>query len=159
MFTTTADLNDQVMHCHEAQWRAIQAVGRAVDHLCITRACKKGPITTEELDAHAAVEARKQDMARAKAAVEEAYAARDAALAKAAAATTSTHTTIDPIIVRFHREHSRAMIDCLASSSLGKTTTTTQAVDLADAAEKEALRALVTAQAALRTAAAAALTP
>ena len=85
--TTTTDLDtlDQVvMHRREAQWRAIEAVGRAVDHLCITRACKKGPITTEELDAHAAVEARKQDMARADAAVEEAYAARDAALTLAA---------------------------------------------------------------------------
>ena len=66
--TTTADLDQVIMHRREAQWRAIEAVGRAVDHLCmITRACKKeGPITTEEeLDAHAAVEARKQDMARA----------------------------------------------------------------------------------------------
>ena len=45
--TTDLDTLDQVvMHRREAQWRAIEAVGRAVDHLCITRACKKGPITT-----------------------------------------------------------------------------------------------------------------
>ena len=86
--TTTTDLDtlDQVvMHRREAQWRAIEAVGRAVDHLCITRACK-GKSTTEadELAAHAVVQARKQDMARADAAVEEAYAARDAALTLAA---------------------------------------------------------------------------
>ena len=95
---STADLNDQViMHRHETQWRAIEAVGRAVDHLCIMRACKKGPITTEELDAHAAVEARKQDMACAKAAVEDALRARDAALTLAAqralCACTTTKTT------------------------------------------------------------------
>ena len=85
--STTTDLDtleQVVMHRREAQWRAIEAVGRAVDHLCITSACKKGPITTEELDAHAAVEARKQDMARADAAVEEALRARDAALPLAA---------------------------------------------------------------------------
>ena len=97
MSTTTTDLNtlDQVvMHRREAQWRAIEAVGRAVDHLCITRACKQegGPITTEEeLDAHAAVEARKQDMARADAAVEEALRARHAALPPAAQRLLSTY--------------------------------------------------------------------
>ena len=93
--STTADtldtLDQVVMHRREAQWRAIEAVGRAVDHLCITRACKKGPITTEELDAHAAVEARKQDMARADAAVEEALRARDAALPLAAQRLLSTY--------------------------------------------------------------------
>ena len=86
--TTTTTLDQVIMHCHEAQWRAIEAVGRAVDHLCIMRAGKKGKSMTEadELEAQAAVEARKQDMARADAAVEEAYAARDAALAKKKAA-------------------------------------------------------------------------
>ena len=84
--STTADRDQVIMHRHEAQWRAIEAVGRAVDHLCITRA-GTGTTTTEadELAAHAVVQALKQDMARADAAVEEAYAARDAALAAAAA--------------------------------------------------------------------------
>ena len=91
--TTTADLDQVIMHRHETQWRAIEAVGRAVDHLCIMRACKKGPITTEELDAHAAVEARKQDMARADAAVEEALRARDAALPLAAQRALYTYMT------------------------------------------------------------------
>ena len=57
------------------------------------------------------------------------------------AAATSTHTTIDPIIVRLYRDHSSAI------ASLGKTI---QADEL-----NAALRTLVTAQAALRTAAAA----
>ena len=86
--TTTTDLDtlDQVvMHRREAQWRAIVALGDAAEILRITR-FGKGKSTTEadELAAHAAVEARKQDMARADAAVEEAYAARDAALTLAA---------------------------------------------------------------------------
>ena len=87
--STTADtldtLDQVVMHRREAQWRAIEAVGRAVDHLCITRA-GKGTTTTEadELAAHAVVQARKQDMARADAAVEEALRARHAALPLAA---------------------------------------------------------------------------
>ena len=61
------------------------------------------------------------------------------------AAATSTHTTIDPIIVRLYREHSSAI------ASLGKTI---QADEL-NAKRDAALRTLVTAQAALRTAAAA----
>ena len=80
--TTTADLDDQVMHCREAQWRAIVALGDAEEILRITRFGKgKSTTLTDELEAHAVVEARKQDLARADAAKEEVQAVRDAALA------------------------------------------------------------------------------
>ena len=90
MSTTTTDLDtlDQVvMHRREAQWRALVALGDAVEILRITR-FGKGKSTTEadDLAAHMVVEALKQDKARADAAVDAVQAARDAALAAAAAA-------------------------------------------------------------------------